>query len=104
MTSPVAVIARFMPRPQARSALRALLDAMITATRAEDGCRSYDLYESADGGELVVFERYRSRIALDEHRSSPHYLNYRAKVSELLTRPIAVTVLAPLDEASAESG
>lgn len=42
MTSPVAVIARFMPRPDARSALRALLDAMITPTRAEDGCRSYD--------------------------------------------------------------
>lgn len=55
MTSPVAVIARFMPRPDARSALRALLDAMITPTRAEDGCRSYDLYESADGGELVLF-------------------------------------------------
>lgn len=54
MTSPVAVIARFMPRPDARSALRALLDAMITPTRAEDGCRSYDLYESADGGELVL--------------------------------------------------
>lgn len=101
MTSPVAVIARFMPRPDARSALRALLDAMITPTRAEDGCRSYDLYESADGGELVLFERYRSRVALDEHRGSPHYLNYRAQVGELLTRPVAVTVLAPLDEASA---
>ncbi len=33
-----AVIARFSPR--ARSALRALFDAMITPTRAEDGCRS----------------------------------------------------------------
>ncbi|KCB06382.1 putative quinol monooxygenase, partial [Mycobacterium tuberculosis] len=54
-----------------------------------------------DGGELVLFERYRSRIALDEHRGSPHYLNYRAQVGELLTRPVAVTVLAPLDEASA---
>lgn len=55
MTSPVAVIARFMPRPDARSALRALLDAMITPTRAEDGCRSYDLYESADGRRAGAF-------------------------------------------------
>lgn len=100
MTSPVAVIARFMPRPDARSALRALLDAMITPTRAEDGCRSYDLYERRRR-RAGAFERYRSRIALDEHRGSPHYLNYRAQVGELLTRPVAVTVLAPLDEASA---
>lgn len=100
MTSPVAVIARFMPRPDARSALRALLDAMITPTRAEDGCRSYDLYESADGGELVL-NGTAAASRFDEHRGSPHYLNYRAQVGELLTRPVAVTVLAPLDEASA---
>lgn len=96
MTSPVAVIARFMPRPDARSALRALLDAMITPTRAEDGCRSYDLYESADGGELVLFERYRSRIALDEHRDGPGQ-----QFTDLCPVVQIVRRTAPLDEASA---
>ncbi len=79
MTSPVAVIARFMPRPDARSALRALLDAMITPTRAEDGCRSYDLYERRRrraGAFRTVPQPHR---ASDEHRGPPHYLNYWAR-------------------------
>ncbi|OSC38983.1 putative quinol monooxygenase [Mycobacterium decipiens] len=101
MSRSIAVIARLTPRPEARTVLRGLLDGMIHQSRLEDGCRSYDLYESADGGELVLFERYRSRNALDEHRRSAHYLRYRAQVAELLTQPVAVTELAPLDEASA---
>lgn len=71
---------------------------MTTPTREEDGCRSYDLYESVDG-DFVLFERYRSRSALEDHRGSTHYQNYRAQLSPLLAKPVAVTELAVLDEA-----
>jgi quinol monooxygenase YgiN len=47
----------------------------------------------------VLFERYRSRSALQEHRRSTHYQNYRAQLNELLAKPVAVTELAVLDEA-----
>jgi len=97
--SSVAVIARFAPRPGSREALRALLKTMVTPTRSEDGCRTYDLYESADGGDFVLFERYRNRRALEAHRASPHYVDYRAQVTELLTGPIEVNVLDVVDEA-----
>ena len=53
-----------------QAALRTFLQGMTTSTRAEDGCRTYDLYESADEGELVLFERHRNRTALEEHRRS----------------------------------
>ncbi|KZS76897.1 antibiotic biosynthesis monooxygenase [Mycobacterium kansasii] len=100
MSSSIAVIARFTPRPESRDALRVLLAGMTGPTRAEDGCRTYDLYESADGAELVLFERYRDRSALDEHRGSAHYRSYREQLPALLSEPIAVTVLSPLDEAA----
>ncbi len=45
MTSPVAVIAGSCHGLTLGRPLRALLVAMITPTRAEDGCRSYDIYE-----------------------------------------------------------
>lgn len=99
MSPSIAVIARFTPLPESRAALRTLLEGMTTPARAEEGCRTYDLYEAVDGGDLVLFERYRSRGALEEHRGSTHYLAYRAQLSGLLAKPVAVTELAVLDEA-----
>jgi quinol monooxygenase YgiN len=99
MSSSIAVVARFTPRPDAREALRTLLQGMTTPTRAEGGCRTYDLYESPDEGELVLFERYRNRTALEEHRQSTHYVNYRARLSGFLSKPVEVTVLDVVDEA-----
>ena len=100
MSPSIAVIARFAPMPESREALRTLLEGMTTPTRAERGCRSYDLYESVDGGDFVLFERYLSGSALEEHRASTHYQNYRAQLNGLLAKPVDVTVLDALDEAS----
>lgn len=47
----------------------------------------------------MLFERYRSRSALEDHRGSTHYVNYRAQLNRLLAKPVAVTELAVLDEA-----
>lgn len=99
MSPSIAVIARFTPQPQSRDALRTLLQGMTTPTRAEAGCRTYDLYEGADG-DFVLFERYRDRTALDEHRLATHYVTYRAKLNGILVKPVEVTVLDALDEAS----
>lgn len=99
MSSSIAVIARFTSLPESRATLRTLLEGMTTPARAEDGCRTYDLYEVVDGDDLVLFERYRSRSALEEHRASTHYATYRAQLSGLLAKPVAVTELAVLDEA-----
>jgi quinol monooxygenase YgiN len=98
MSPSIAVIARFTPRPDLGEALRALLRGMTIPTRAENGCRAYDLYESADEGEFVLFERYRDRTALEEHRGSTHYVNYRARLAGLLAKPVEVTVLDVIDE------
>ncbi|HTQ22589.1 putative quinol monooxygenase [Mycobacterium sp.] len=98
MSPSIAVIARFTPHPESRAALRTLLQGMTTPTRAEDGCRTYDVYQSSDDGDLVLFERYRDRDALEEHRRSTHYVNYRARLSGLLTNPVEVSVLDVVDE------
>lgn len=99
MSQPVAVIARFAAQPGKRPSLQTLLEGMVTPTRSESGCRSYDLYEVPDSGDFVLFERYRDQEALLAHRSTDHYVNYRARLDDLLASPISVTVLATLDEA-----
>ena len=99
MSHPVGVIARFAPLPEKRSDLRALLEGMVGPTRSEPGCHSYNLYEVPAEGDLVLIERYNDQVALEHHRKTEHYLNYRAQLGPLLASPISVTVLAPLDEA-----
>ena len=99
MSQPVVVIARFSAQSDKKAALQKLLEGMVGATRAEPGCDRYDLYEVSDGEGLILVERYKDQQALEHHRSTDHYINYRAHLDDLLSSPISVTVLNPLDEA-----
>jgi quinol monooxygenase YgiN len=71
---------------------------MVERTRAEPGCERYDLYEQTDAsGALHLFERYRNKDALEAHRATDHYVEYRRQVADLLEEPIGVVVLDPID-------
>lgn len=97
----VSVVASFRPHPGREDDLRALLSWMVERTRAEPGCERYDLYEERDGdGDLHLFERYRDQEALEAHRATEHYVEYRRKVADLLREPIGVIVLDPIDAVS----
>lgn len=94
----VTVIARFTPTPEHADQLQKLLEGMVAPTRAEAGCRSYDLFTiQADDAQFVLLERYEGSSALEEHRASAHYKTYRAQLPDLLATPIEVTVLTPVD-------
>jgi quinol monooxygenase YgiN len=96
--NPVSVFASFRPRAGSEGNLRSLLKWMLERTRAEQGCERYDLYEERDaGGVLHLFERYRSQEALEAHRATDHYIEYRRQVADLLEEPIGVVVLDPID-------
>ncbi|WP_336159801.1 putative quinol monooxygenase [Amycolatopsis sp. VC5-11] len=96
--SPVTVIARFTPTSEAAGRLRELLEGMVAPTRGEAGCRFYNLFAAqGDNAELVLLECYEDSSALEAHRASAHYKNYRAQLPDLLAAPLSVTVLAPVD-------
>ena len=44
-----------------------------------------------------LFEVYKDSAALDFHRNTSHYKNYRSKIVDLLDKPIAVKILKPVD-------
>ena len=97
---PVSVFASFQPREGSEESLRSLLAWMVERTRAEPGCERYDLYEERDApGALHLFERYRDQEALEAHRASDHYVEYRRQVMDLIAGPIGVVVLDPIDAA-----
>ncbi|MDF0489835.1 putative quinol monooxygenase [Sphingomonas sp. H39-1-10] len=61
------------------AAARDAIAAVVTATRAEDGCLEYRFAEDVlDPGLIHITERWRDRAALDAHFGTPHIAAWRA--------------------------
>ena len=58
--------------------LRPHLEAVIAATRAEEGCITYSYARDVGDPELIrVFEQWRDQAALDTHFKAPHMLAWQ---------------------------
>jgi autoinducer 2-degrading protein len=66
--------------------LEAITEAAATALRDEPGCLAFDVLE-LDPAEhrFALYEKYRDETAwAEEHRSSPHFLAWRAVADQVL--------------------
>jgi quinol monooxygenase YgiN len=97
----VLVIARFVARKGKEDQLRAVLQGMLAPTRAESGCKLYELYESDSKGRFYIYEIYESQAALDQHAASPHFKRLQQTVGELLEEPFEVNILRTVTTAAA---
>jgi len=98
MSKSIFVFASFYPKANLESQVQEILKGMVDPTRAEPGCLRYDLYTSTKDGVLFhLFENYADAAALDFHRQTAHYKNYRAVIESLLDKPIGVVVMDPIN-------
>ena len=98
MSNPVKIVAVLTAKPGRAEALRALLDGMLAASRAEAGNLRYDLWrDQADPNRFVLDELYVDSAAVAAHRATPHFQNYLSTINDLAERtafvldPVAVT-------------
>jgi quinol monooxygenase YgiN len=91
--SEVHVIARSVARRGSENHLRELLQGMLDPTRAESGCKLYELYESDSKGRFYFYEIWLSQAALDKHATSPHFKHLEQTVGELVQEPFEVNIL-----------
>jgi quinol monooxygenase YgiN len=89
----IRVIARAMAGAGKADQLKALLQGMLAPTRAEPGCRLYELYESGERGRFYFYELWESQAALEQHAASPHYQHLELVVGDLLEEPFEVNIL-----------
>jgi quinol monooxygenase YgiN len=89
----VRVIARSVARSGMENQLRELLRGMLVPTRAESGCRLYELYKSNRQGRFYFYELWESQAALDQHAASPHFKHLQQTVRELVREPLEVSIL-----------
>ena len=77
MTVLVAGTVRLPPGNLVR--FRPHMDAMLAASRAEDGCVTYSYaVDVQDPGLIRVFEAWRDEAALQAHFETPHMAAWRA--------------------------
>jgi len=78
MTVIVAGTVRVPPENVER--FRPHMEAMLAASRAEDGCVEYSYaVDVADQGLIRVFEVWRDEAALKAHFATPHMAEWRAQ-------------------------
>ncbi len=69
--------------PDNLPALKPHMLAMMTASRAEDGCVTYSYGEDvAEPGLIRVFEVWRDQAAIDAHVKAPHMAAWRGACAE----------------------
>lgn len=82
------VVARAMARASAESEVRAQFEALVEPTRAEPGCRRYELLINEENpAEFVFVQEYEHEAAFEAHLASAHVTAMLKVVLPLLAEP-----------------
>ena len=84
---PLKIVAVVVAKDGRQAELEALLRGMVSASRAEPGNLSYDLWRDVDQpNRFVLDEMYRDADAVAAHRASEHFQAYLKRVTDLAER------------------
>jgi quinol monooxygenase YgiN len=92
----IRVIARAVAQPGKSDELKTLLRGLVQPTRAEAGCKYYELFASSVPGTFVFNELWESQQHLDAHVASSHFQEIFGKAKALLAEPLEVNLLTSL--------
>jgi quinol monooxygenase YgiN len=98
---PVALYGFARPRPEVADELYRLLLSFVAPTRAEPGCRAYQVHGSTeDPGVLVFYEHWRSAADLVQHLQQPQMAAFLDRRADLLAVDLELHWLQPWEPAA----
>ncbi|MBV9652921.1 MAG: antibiotic biosynthesis monooxygenase [Acetobacteraceae bacterium] len=81
---PLTVIAKLKAKSGCEEQLAAMLQGLVSPTRAEKGCINYDLHRSLEEpGVFIFYENWETRPLWDDHMKSPHLVAFGEKEGAL---------------------
>jgi quinol monooxygenase YgiN len=99
--SKIIVLASFYPKKDKIMEAKKIILSMIKPTRSEEGNEVYNFYEEKNNDtkniSFHLFEIYKDSAALDFHRNTSYFKDYRSKIEDLLAKPIEVKILDSID-------
>jgi quinol monooxygenase YgiN len=89
MSQLLTVVARLRAKPGQETELRHQLQRLVTPTRAEAGCITYELNESrSEPGHFLFYEVWKSDADLEGHFQTSHMQAIGKLLPELLAEPM----------------
>jgi quinol monooxygenase YgiN len=88
------IIARVFVKNECVEAFKKETVGLITTTRSEVGCISYNLFEDVFvPGNFVFVEEYKNQEAVDYHLSSAHLKSFGEKAANFFSKEMKVEVI-----------
>jgi len=76
--------------------------ANLAESRREPGVLTFDLFEDlADPEHFVLIESYRDELAMDRHKETAHYLQWKAAAEPLQSEPRTRIILKKIEPGDA---
>ena len=70
----------FIAKEGAEAKMKELLSVMVEPSKAEDGCLFYEIFQyENEPRRFMAVETWRDEKALDGHKASLHYADYKSK-------------------------
>jgi quinol monooxygenase YgiN len=88
------IIAYFFIKDDKVETFKALADELITATRMEEGCLSYKLFQDFEEPSYFVFiEDYKDEAAMTLHSLSAYLKTFVSKIEGIQSRKLIIEVI-----------
>lgn len=88
------IVARIKAKPGMEARMQQDLSGLLTPTRAESGCITFDLLQDMnDLTVFVLYENWTDQAALDAHFQQPYVKQVLQAYEKTLAEPITVQML-----------
>lgn len=95
--SELRVVAEIVAKPGSEETIRTALAELTVATQSDEGCISYELFESAAvPGTFFTIESWANQESLDAHMQSPHIATAFAIAGDHVAAAPAIHPLMPV--------
>jgi quinol monooxygenase YgiN len=89
-TVPLTIIGTVTAKPGSEAIVHDALRSLVSPSRNEEGCLSYELYQStANPAIFVLIEQWRAQPDHDAHMQTPHMAEALKGAGEHLAEPIS---------------
>lgn len=104
----IVVVGRVQTSPEKRADLIRIGQTVARASRSEDGCLSYRVYEDSEiENDFVFVEEWADQQALDRHFATAHIAEFMRSILTAITAPPEVkfhTIASSVDLADVSAG
>lgn len=87
------ITAQFFIKPECVDAFKAETVDLIKKTREEDGCISYNLYQSIENStDFIFYENFKNQESINAHASSEHFKKFEKAFATLVSKDPIIAI------------